>query len=72
MEMAKEEGAYSTYEGSPISQGDFQYNLWGIKDEELSGRWDWAKLRKEVQKNGVRNSPIGRPNANGLYFTNFR
>ncbi|WP_209400840.1 ribonucleoside-diphosphate reductase subunit alpha [Pseudozobellia sp. WGM2] len=61
MEMAKEEGAYSTYEGSPISQGDFQYNLWGIKDEELSGRWDWAKLRKEVQKNGVRNSLLVAP-----------
>ncbi|PKA98457.1 ribonucleoside-diphosphate reductase alpha chain [Flavobacteriaceae bacterium MAR_2009_75] len=61
MEMAKEEGAYSTYEGSPISQGDFQYNLWGIKDEELSGRWDWTKLRKEVQKNGVRNSLLVAP-----------
>ncbi|MUH37274.1 ribonucleoside-diphosphate reductase subunit alpha [Zobellia amurskyensis] len=61
MEMAKEEGAYSTFEGSPISQGDFQYNLWGIKDEELSGRWDWAKLRKEVMKNGVRNSLLVAP-----------
>ncbi len=61
MEMAKEEGSYSTFEGSPISQGDFQYNLWGIKDEELSGRWDWAKLRKEVMKNGVRNSLLVAP-----------
>ena len=61
MEMAKEEGAYSSYEGSPISQGEFQYNLWGIKDEELSGRWDWDKLRKEVKKNGVRNSLLVAP-----------
>ncbi|TKD67264.1 ribonucleoside-diphosphate reductase subunit alpha [Flavobacterium sp. ASW18X] len=61
MEMAKEEGPYSSYEGSPISQGEFQHNLWGIKDEELSGRWDWAKLRKEVQKNGVRNSLLVAP-----------
>ncbi|MCM4162097.1 MULTISPECIES: ribonucleoside-diphosphate reductase subunit alpha [unclassified Arenibacter] len=61
MEMAKEEGVYSSYEGSPISKGEFQHNLWGIKDEELSGRWDWAKLRKEVKKSGVRNSLLVAP-----------
>jgi len=61
MEMAKEEGAYSTFEGSPIAQGEFQYNLWGIKDEELSGRWNWEKLRKDVVKNGVRNSLLVAP-----------
>ncbi|MCK0144256.1 ribonucleoside-diphosphate reductase subunit alpha [Arenibacter sp. F26102] len=61
MELAKEEGVYSTYEGSPISKGEFQHNLWGVKDEELSGRWDWAKLRKEVKKNGVRNSLLVAP-----------
>jgi ribonucleoside-diphosphate reductase alpha chain len=61
MEMAKEEGPYSTFEGSPISQGEFQHNLWGLKDEELSGRWDWGSLRKEVMKNGVRNSLLVAP-----------
>jgi ribonucleoside-diphosphate reductase alpha chain len=61
MEMAKEEGPYSTFEGSPISQGEFQHNLWGLKDEELSGRWDWASLRKEVMENGVRNSLLVAP-----------
>jgi ribonucleoside-diphosphate reductase alpha chain len=61
MEMAKEEGAYSSFQGSPISQGEFQYNLWGLKDEDLSGRWDWASLRKEVIKNGVRNSLLMAP-----------
>ena len=61
MEAAKEEGPYSSYEGSPISNGEFQHNLWNIKDEELSGRWDWAKLRKEVKKNGVRNSLLVAP-----------
>ncbi|GGB85209.1 ribonucleoside-diphosphate reductase [Flavobacterium suaedae] len=61
MEMAKEEGPYSTFEGSPISQGEFQYNLWGLKDEDLSGRWDWASLRKEVMANGVRNSLLLAP-----------
>jgi ribonucleoside-diphosphate reductase alpha chain len=61
MEMAKEEGAYSTFKGSPISQGEFQHNLWGLKDEELSGRWDWASLRKEVMEHGVRNSLLVAP-----------
>lgn len=61
MELAKEEGPYDTFKGSPISQGEFQHNMWGIKDEELSGRWDWAKLRKDVIKNGVRNSLLMAP-----------
>ena len=61
MELAKEEGPYSTFKGSPISEGEFQYNLWGIKDEDLSGRWDWAKLRKQVMKDGVRNSLLLAP-----------
>ncbi|TXE12745.1 ribonucleoside-diphosphate reductase subunit alpha [Seonamhaeicola algicola] len=61
MEEAKADGAYQTYEGSPISKGEFQHNLWGLKDEDLSGRWDWAKLRKDVVKNGVRNSLLVAP-----------
>jgi ribonucleoside-diphosphate reductase alpha chain len=61
MEQAKEEGAYETFKGSPISKGEFQHNLWGVKDEELSGRWDWAKLRKQVMKHGVRNSLLVAP-----------
>ena len=61
MEMAKAKGTYSTYEGSPMSQGEFQHNMWGIKDDELSGRWDWDALRKEVMKHGVRNSLLVAP-----------
>ncbi|MGV3460296.1 MAG: ribonucleoside-diphosphate reductase subunit alpha [Flavobacterium sp.] len=61
MEMAKEEGPYSTFQGSPISQGEFQYNLWGLTDGDLSGRWDWASLRKEVMEHGVRNSLLMAP-----------
>ncbi len=61
MEEAKADGAYETYKGSPISEGLFQHNLWGIKDEELSGRWDWKKLRKDVKKHGVRNSLLVAP-----------
>jgi ribonucleoside-diphosphate reductase alpha chain len=61
MEEAKADGPYETYEGSPISKGEFQHNLWNIKDEELSGLWNWEKLRKQVLKHGVRNSLLVAP-----------
>jgi ribonucleoside-diphosphate reductase alpha chain len=61
MELAKSKEPYSTFKGSPMSEGEFQYNMWGIKDEELSGNWDWAKLRKQVMKHGVRNSLLMAP-----------
>ncbi|GAA4289632.1 ribonucleoside-diphosphate reductase subunit alpha [Aestuariibaculum suncheonense] len=61
MEEAKVDGPYQTYEGSPISKGQFQHNLWNIKDEELSGNWDWEKLREQVLKHGVRNSLLVAP-----------
>ena len=61
METAKEEGAYQTYEGSPISQGLFQHNLWGKKDEDLSGRWAWEELRTQIKEHGVRNSLLLAP-----------
>ena len=52
-DLAKEQGTYATYEGSPMSKGQFQFDLWGAKP---SKRWDWEKLREEVKKHGVRNS----------------
>ena len=61
MEEAKKDGPYSTFEGSPMNKGEFQHNLWGIKDEELSGRGDWDKLRKNVKKHGLRNSLLVAP-----------
>ena len=61
MEIAKAHKPYSTFEGSPISQGIFQFNMWGVTEEELSGNWDWEKLRKEVMKHGVRNSLLMAP-----------
>lgn len=61
VEEAIADGPYQTYKGSPISEGKFQHNLWGIKDKELSGRWDWAKLRQQVLEHGVRNSLLVAP-----------
>ena len=61
IEEAEKDGAYKTYKGSPISEGEFQHNLWGIKDEELSGRWDWKDARKKLKKHGIRNSLLVAP-----------
>ena len=61
VEEAEKDGAYKSYKGSPMAKGEFQHNLWGIKDEELSGRWDWQALRKRVKKHGVRNSLLVAP-----------
>jgi ribonucleoside-diphosphate reductase alpha chain len=61
VEEAKKDGPYQSYKGSPMAKGEFQHNLWGIKDEELNGRWDWKGLRKNVKKHGVRNSLLVAP-----------
>ena len=53
MELAKEKGTYSSFEGSPISEGKFQFNMWDVKP---SGLWDWNKLKEKIKKHGVRNS----------------
>lgn len=57
-DLAKEEGAYETYAGSPISQGVFQFDMWGVKP---SDRWEWDVLREEVKQHGVRNSLLLAP-----------
>jgi ribonucleoside-diphosphate reductase alpha chain len=54
VELAKKHGPYETFKGSPLSQGQFQFNLWNVDETTLS--MDWAKLRKEVMTYGVRNS----------------
>ncbi len=58
---AKEHGHYESYPGSPISQGKFQFSLWGVDEKQLSGRWDWDALRKEIKECGVRNSLLLAP-----------
>ncbi|MDP6921701.1 MAG: ribonucleoside-diphosphate reductase subunit alpha [Lutibacter sp.] len=61
MEMAKALEPYTSYKGSPMSEGVFQFNMWGVSEEDLSGRWDWKSLRKQVKKHGVRNSLLVAP-----------
>ena len=59
MEIAQKEGPYKTYEGSPVSKGIFQFDMWGVVPS--SKRWDWIKLKREVKKHGVRNSLLLAP-----------
>ena len=49
-------GAYSTFQGSPASKGILQFDMWNIQETQLSGMWDWSKLKKSVMKFGIRNS----------------
>lgn len=56
--IAEKDGTYSSYEGSPVSQGIFQYDMWG---ETPSNRWNWEELKAKVAKHGVRNSLLLAP-----------
>jgi len=57
-DMAMEEGAYETYEGSPVSKGILQHDMWGVTP---SDRWEWDVLKEEIKKHGVRNSLLLAP-----------
>jgi len=59
MELAKQQGPYETFKGSPVSKGIFQFDMWGVTP--TSGRWNWENLKKEVKQNGVRNSLLLAP-----------
>ncbi len=58
-DLAKTDGPYQTFKGSPVSKGIFQFDMWGVTPN--SGRWDWDNLKKEVKKHGVRNSLLVAP-----------
>jgi ribonucleoside-diphosphate reductase alpha chain len=60
-DLAKVDGAYETFKGSPISEGKFQFDMWGVESKDLSGRWDWDELRTEIKESGVRNSLLLAP-----------
>ncbi len=58
-DLAKQQGAYETFAGSPASEGKLQFDLWGVAP--TSGRWDWDKLKKAIQQHGLRNSLLLAP-----------
>ena len=57
-ELAEVDGPYSTYEGSPVSQGKLQYDMWGVTPTNLH---DWATLKAKIAKHGIRNSLLLAP-----------
>ncbi|AFR95612.1 ribonucleoside-diphosphate reductase large subunit [Cryptococcus neoformans C23] len=57
-ELAEEFGTYESYEGSPISKGILQYDMWGRVPTDL---WDWTELKAKIAQNGVRNSLLVAP-----------
>lgn len=57
-DLAQKLGPYSTYEGSPISEGILQYDMWNVTPTEL---WDWASLKAKIAQHGIRNSLLVAP-----------
>ncbi|KAI6226333.1 Ribonucleoside-diphosphate reductase large subunit [Aphelenchoides fujianensis] len=57
-EMAERDGPYQTYEGSPVSKGILQFDMWNVKPTDL---WDWDELKARIAKHGVRNSLLLAP-----------
>ncbi len=56
--IAQREGSYESFEGSPASKGELQYDMWGV---EPSDRWNWAELKANIKKTGMRNSLLLAP-----------
>lgn len=57
-QLAQEQGPYDTYEGSPVSQGVLQYDMWGVTPTD---RWDWDGLKAKIKEHGIRNSLLVAP-----------
>ena len=58
VELAKKEGAYETFKGSPASKGILQFDMWNVTP---SDRYDWKSLKAEIKKSGMRNSLLLAP-----------
>merc|ERR1712165_526290 len=57
-ELAQVDGPYSTYQGSPVSQGKLQYDMWGVTPTDLH---DWSALKAKIAEHGIRNSLLLAP-----------
>ena len=60
-DLAKIHGPYSSFQGSPASEGLLQYNLWGLVESDLSGMWDFTALKEEIKNYGLINSLLVAP-----------
>lgn len=57
-DLAKEEGAYESFKGSPASEGRLQFDMWGVTPTD---RWEWDVLKEEIKEHGMRNSLLLAP-----------
>lgn len=58
MEIAKKDGAYKTFKGSPASKGILQFDMWNVQP---STRYNWDELKEQIKTNGIRNSLLLAP-----------
>jgi ribonucleoside-diphosphate reductase alpha chain len=58
-ELAVIDGRYDTFNGSPASRGELQYDMWGVTPTE--GRYDWTALKDKIRSHGLRNSLLLAP-----------
>lgn len=58
VELAKQEGPYSSFKGSPASEGILQFDMWNVKPSDL---WEWDSLKEQVKEHGIRNSLLLAP-----------
>ncbi len=56
--LAKRDGYYESFKGSPASEGVLQFDMWGVAPTD---RWDWASLKADIQEHGIRNSLLLAP-----------
>lgn len=60
-DLAKRDGTYASYHGSPASLGKLQFELWNVDVDQLSGLWDWYGLKESIKQHGLRNSLLVAP-----------
>jgi ribonucleoside-diphosphate reductase alpha chain len=60
-DLAKRDGVYASYYGSPASLGKLQFELWNVDVDQLSGLWDWYGLKESIKQHGLRNSLLVAP-----------
>lgn len=59
--LAKRDGAYETFDGSPASNGILQFDMWDVDPSEQEQRYDWSQLKEDIKIHGIRNSLLVAP-----------
>lgn len=71
-ELAVMFGPYSSFQGSPASEGILQFDMWDKmekgdktekcdKTEKMESRYEWDSMKQEIVKTGLRNSLLVAP-----------